>query len=376
MSRYALGLRAALHAAALAALAACTPSGTAPPPPDPGGGAALQEQSPVIPPGTAVLVERGGSWLPATVVGRVAGDRVIVHYDGYGSEWDEAVRIERLRPAAATGAAEDYRVGEKVLVTAQGKLLLADVVAQVGQRQWRVHYDGYGPEVAENVGPDRMRRPFAGATAIAPGAALLVDVGGRVLPAKVLAALAQDRWLVRFDGFGPEYDQEVTPDRLRAPAAAAPEPAPAAAAAPAAPQAPSAAGGAAGDAGKAAPGSGFQAGEAVLVAHRGVFHPASIVGPASGGRWRVRYGSAAVGTEHGVADSDEEVAADRVSRAATLEKGAAPQANQRVFVEWHGLFFPGKVTREVSKGQYRIRFDGFGPEADEVVPTKRLRPRP
>jgi hypothetical protein len=34
------------------------------------------------------------------------------------------------------------------------------------------------------------------------------------------------------------------------------------------------------------------------------------------------------------------------------------------------------VKDAANKGQYRVRFDGFGPERDEVVETKRLRPRP
>ncbi len=41
-------------------------------------------------------------------------------------------------------------------------------------------------------------------------------------------------------------------------------------------------------------------------------------------------------------------------------------------VEWHGVYVPGKVLKEESKGFYRIRFDGQGPEADEAVAVKRL----
>jgi hypothetical protein len=114
----------------------------------------------------------------------------------------------------------------------------------------------------------------------------------------------------------------------------------------------------------------------VLVAHRGAYHMATIIGAGSGGKWRVRYTTSAVGNQQGVTESDEEVAADRLSRALGPEKGAQYQLNQRVFVEWHGLYFPGRVAKTEGKGQYRIRFENFGPEADEIVPARRIRPRP
>ncbi len=389
MSRLALDPRALACAGALllAPLAlACASSNTAPPPAQPDAGPLFQPTG--MDPGARVLVERGGQWLPATIIGRVAPDRLMVRYEGYGPEWNEAVPPARVRAAPAAAGAADYRVGEKVLVVVQGKQLLADVVAQSGPAEWRVHYDGYGPEVAENVKPDRLRRPFVGATAHPLGEPVSVDVGGRHLPARVLAATAADRWLVRFDGFGPEYDQEVNADRFRAaaaPAAPGAAPAPAMPAGPGAPAAPAAAA----PAGPAAPaaskpgappaasaGGPLQANEEVLVAHRGAYHPAIIVGPGTAGKWRVRYTTSAVGNEQSLSGSDEEVSADRVSRALAPEKGARFQPNQRIFVEWHGLYFPGKVTKTEGKGQYRVRYENFGPEADEVIPARRLRPRP
>lgn len=380
MSFHALRLRALRVAGAVVfpLLTACASSNTAPPPAEP----APAPADPALAPGAPVVVERGGQWLPATIVGRVAADRVIVHYQGYGSEWDEAVGLNRVRPAPGLAAPADYRIGEKVLVTVQGRQLLADVVAQVGPDEWRVHYDGYGPEVAENVRPDRLQRPFAGATAHPPGEAALIDVSGRILPARVLVPLAADRWLVRFDGFGPEYDQEVTADRFRAaatPAATGPAPSPTAptAATPAAPAAASPAGvSPAGAPPPSAAGGPFQPNEEVVVAHRGAYHPAVIIAPGQGDRFRVRYTTSAVGNEQGLDNSDEEVAAARISRALPPAKGAQYPINQRVFVEWHGLYFPGRISKTEGKGQYRVRFDGFGPEADEVVSVRRIRPRP
>ncbi|WP_104981671.1 agenet domain-containing protein [Sorangium cellulosum] len=336
--------------------------------------------APQLAPGTPLLVERGGLWLPATVVGALGPDRVIVHYDGTDPAWDEPVSFDRIRAAPPAGAA-DYRAGEKVLVTAQGRLLLADVVQQIGPDAWRIHYDGYPPEIAEDVKLDRLRRPFAGPAVYPAGEPVEIDAGGRMLRAVVLAPIAADRWLVRLEGFGPEYDQEVTYDRLRprAPAAApAAEPAPAAAAAPPASPAPPPPASTA-TAASASPARSFQVGEEVLVAHRGVYHLATVVSPSAGGnaggKWRVRYKSSAVGSEGTLDGSDEEVAADRLSRFASSPKGAPFAASQRVFVEYHGLYFPGHVVRTVDKGQARIRFENFGPEADEIIPIRRLRPR-
>ena len=355
--------------------AACTPS-TTPPPEDATGAASFGPND--LAPGTHVQVNKNGQWLPATIAQPLGGDRFIVAYDGFGPQWNEAVGMDRIKAGATAAPAADYRPGEKVLVTAQGRLVLGDVVQQVAAAEWRVHYDGYGPEAVENVTADRLKRPFTGASAHAVGEAVLVDANGQKLPAKVLAVSAQDRWIVRFDGFTPQYDQEVRVEQIHgAPAAVAPSPvavapppvvATAAVEPPAKPEK---------DKGKkakpepaappvAAAPAPLQVGDAVLVNQRGVWTAAAVTAlGASAGQWKIKH-------EGG---SEEEVAADRVQRLGTLAKGGRYAANQLVMVEWHGAFVPGKVLKEEGKGFYRIRFDGQGPEADEAVAVKRLRPR-
>lgn len=338
-----------------------------------------------LPPGTRVQVNRQGQWLPATIVQPLGGDRFLIHYEGAGDQWNEPVGLDRIRatpggaaaaatPPANPGLPRDYRAGEKVLVTSQNRVLLADVLQQVAAEQWRVHYDGYGPEVAENVGPDRMRRQFVGMSPHAVGDAVQVDVSGQPLPAKVLALIAADRWLVRFDNFGAQYDQEVGPDRIRATPPAPPPPPPVASApppppppAPPPPAAKPAKGNKAGDASVAMPTGPIQPGEAVFVSSRGTFLAASIVAAGANGQWKVRY--------EGHGGGEEEVAADRLVRQPSSLKGIRFTPNQQVLVEWHGLFVGGKVLRQVAGTDYKIRFDGQGPEVDEVVPAKRLRPR-
>jgi hypothetical protein len=358
---------------------ACTKA--APPHAAPSGTSSMGSAQPDLVPGSAVSVSRGGRVWPAHVVRQVAADRYLVHYDGLGAEWDEVVGNDRIAGRSPVALAHDYHVGEKVLVSAQGRRLAGDVIAPVGPDLWRVHYDGYGPEVAESVGPERLARPFPGPTAHPAGEAVGIEVSGRVMPAKVVAALAADRWLVRFDGFGAQYDQEVAPDRLRAapvmaPVVATPPPAP-----PPPPEpidkakADKTKGKGKGDkkpdaapAAPVVPTGPPQVGDAVLVAQRGGFFAAGTVVAVGVGSFRVHY-------EGPGAASDEDVAADRIARAAAPLKGVKYQANQPVFIEWHGVFVGGKVLKESGDGAYKVRFDGFGPDSDEVVQVKRLRPR-
>ena len=106
----------------------------------------------------------------------------------------------------------------------------------------------------------------------------------------------------------------------------------------------------------------------MLVSVRGILFPGAITGPGSAaGQWKVKMEGAT---------ADEEIAADRVARTPAPLKGVKYQPAQAVLVEWHGIFVGGKVLKEADNSQYKIRFDGYGPDADEMVPAKRLRPKP
>jgi hypothetical protein len=367
--------------------AACTPSAT-PAPTDASGTASFGPND--LAPGTHVTVNKNGQWLPATIAQPLGGDRFIVAYDGFGPQWNEAVGLDRIKAGAAVAPA-GYLAGDKVLITSQGRVVLGDVLQQVAAGTWRVHYDGYGPEAAENVTEDRLQHPFRGVSAHAVGEAVMVEANGQTLPAKILAASAQNRWLVRFDGYNPQYDQEVRAERIHAappppppPVAVAPAPvavvapppviAPPVVEPPAKPEkdkgkkvkakpepvAPPVA------AAPAAP-APLQVGDTVLVSQRGSWVRATITGPgASPGQWKIKYEGAT---------AEEEVTVERAQQLGALAKGSRFNAGQPVMVEWHGVFVPGKVLKEEGKGFYRIRFDGQGPESDEVVPVKRLHPR-
>jgi hypothetical protein len=330
-----------------------------------------------------VQVARQGQWYGATIVQPLGEGRFLVHYDNTGNEWNEAVGPERIKPfgtgLAATGPARDYRPGEKVLVTYQNRLLLADVVMQVSEQSWRVHYDGFGPEAAETVGPDRIKRPFTGPSGHAVGESVMVDVNGQTLAAKVLAISSADRWVVRFEKYGPEYDQEVGVDRIKAAPAVATPP-PAKAEKPAESKAEKSAEGKAEKPteakvekakpkapveGAPAPAAGPPAvGENVLVNVRGAWFAAAVVA--------VGAGTVKVKFAHG---GEEEVPADRIVREPATTKGLVYQPGQLVLVDYKGIFVPAKVLKQEGKGEYKVRFEGQGPEADEVVAVRRLRPR-
>jgi hypothetical protein len=55
-------------------------------------------------------------------------------------------------------------------------------------------------------------------------------------------------------------------------------------------------------------------------------------------------------------------------------KGAHYQVGQQVVVAYKGVFVAGKVAKLEGR-DYKIRFEGLGPEEDEVVQAKRIRPR-
>jgi hypothetical protein len=157
----------------------------------------------------------------------------------------------------------------------------------------------------------------------------------------------QDRWLARPAGYGPPG--AVVPQAPPAPAPAPPPEPP--------PSAPT-------PEGAASALGGLRYGEVILVRLHGAYFLATLVAPA-GSSFRVK-----------LADGiEEQVLPDRIVRASEPPKGGRYEPNQPVLIEYKGVFFAGWVQKQEGKGDYRVRFDGQGPDADEVVPARRLRPR-
>lgn len=126
--------------------------------------------------GDHVFVEWEGKDYPAMIVDVPGPGKVKVHYDGYDAIWDEVVprgRIkgrvegnvatvpdppEKVRRAAAEAAKKNkYKIGDRVTVEFHRHFYPATIVGIVGPEKYRVHYEGYGNEWDENVGPERIR---------------------------------------------------------------------------------------------------------------------------------------------------------------------------------------------------------------------------
>jgi hypothetical protein len=96
---------------------------------------------------SAVSVRWGGAWWPGLIL-EAKGDEYRVHYPGWGSEWDEWATKERLRFAVPTGT----RTAD---VERDGTLWQAVVLRSNGDRLF-VHYLGWGADRDEWVGKDRV----------------------------------------------------------------------------------------------------------------------------------------------------------------------------------------------------------------------------
>ena len=93
-----------------------------------------------------MFVEWHGSWWAAHAVGRT-NDGTVVHYDGWGSEWDEVVTPARIAHATDDG---------KLFVSWGGSWWPATIVREQRGGALRVHYDGWGDEWDENVDAQRI----------------------------------------------------------------------------------------------------------------------------------------------------------------------------------------------------------------------------
>jgi hypothetical protein len=98
-----------------------------------------------------VEVEWQKNWWPAQIL-NIADNKTQVHYAGFGNEWDEWVGPDRIRPYQP----KPMKNGTEVEVEWNAKWYPANVT------DWRsglhyIHYQGYGPEWDEWVGPRRIR---------------------------------------------------------------------------------------------------------------------------------------------------------------------------------------------------------------------------
>jgi RNA binding activity-knot of a chromodomain/Agenet domain len=103
-----------------------------------------------------VEVEWHGGWYDAAVISR-DGDQVLIHYAGYGPEWDEWVGPERIRwPQQSSVAIGQRRVGDAVSVKWGSTWWPAIVVATDSDRAL-IHYVGWDARWDEWVDASRIR---------------------------------------------------------------------------------------------------------------------------------------------------------------------------------------------------------------------------
>jgi hypothetical protein len=102
--------------------------------------------------GRRVQVESGGDWYLAQIVDSADG-LVQVHYYGYPDSDDEWVPLERVRELRR----ETHPIGAAVEVRWKGDWFPA-VVLDVRSGIHLIHYDGYGAEWDEWVAGRRVRR--------------------------------------------------------------------------------------------------------------------------------------------------------------------------------------------------------------------------
>jgi len=145
--------------------------------------------------GEYVLVEweKGRPAYPAYIVGQNGPASYRVHYDGYGSRWDEDVTLDRikgrvkghvLRPpppkkvqqaqgrqpakkksdaggkgSTSASPVSQYQVGDRIKVRWRGTVYSATVLGVVGQDKYLIHYDGHESVWDETVGVNRIVSP-------------------------------------------------------------------------------------------------------------------------------------------------------------------------------------------------------------------------
>jgi hypothetical protein len=87
------------------------------------------------------------AWYPAIILESTETSWK-VHYDGYGAEWDEWVGKDRIKFV--------WKKGDTVKVLWNTQWYKAFII-DISKDQYLVHYDGYGSEWDEWIKTDRMK---------------------------------------------------------------------------------------------------------------------------------------------------------------------------------------------------------------------------
>lgn len=118
----------------------------------------------------AIRVRWGTSWYPATRIRTVWGPYTLFRFDGYGAEWDSIVHERDLRastdtalpawqsPTPGRAMPEEHAIhrGESLMGEWHGSWYPVRVL-RVRSAGARIRYDGYGSEWDEEMTRDRLR---------------------------------------------------------------------------------------------------------------------------------------------------------------------------------------------------------------------------
>lgn len=103
-----------------------------------------------------VMVEWRNTWYPAKIL-KTENGKSFIHYEGYGSNWDEWVTPNRIRAGTSDRTGTDQLDQESVMVEWRNQWFPARIVKTENGKSF-IHYDGYGSNWDEWVTPDRIKQ--------------------------------------------------------------------------------------------------------------------------------------------------------------------------------------------------------------------------
>lgn len=127
----------------------------------------------------------------------------------------------------------------------------------------------------------------------------------------------------------------------------------------------------------------YAVGDHVMVEWEGKDYPAIIIEAPGPAKFKVRYdGYDTIWDEtvpkariKGLVDgpvTPPEPPAKVRAKALQAAQGNSYKTGQRVRVEWHGQYYPAMITGVVGHERYRVHYDGYGNEWDEIVGLQRI----
>ncbi len=96
-----------------------------------------------------LFVEWGGTWWAATVNGPTKNGLTPIHYIGWESSWDESVTSQRMARRVDDGRVVVYRGGTWVPAT---------ILFKTNDGRFHVHFENLSKELDETVGASRVIR--------------------------------------------------------------------------------------------------------------------------------------------------------------------------------------------------------------------------